>query len=131
MDIVKQFGTDERLELDGVWVKLALDAEIKIARRGNPRFRELLQRKLAPYRQAAANHAVPEEDYERILLEVASETLVLDWKGITEQKQPVPYSPVTALRYLRDLKEFRNFVLTTAENVELYKAQQDEAAEKN
>lgn len=131
MDIVKQFGTDERLELEGIWVKLAHDARIKVARRGNPRFRELLQRKLAPYRQAAVNNAVPEEDYERILLDVAAETLLLDWEGLTEKGAAVPYSRETALRYLRELKEFRNFVLQTADNVELFKTQQDEAAEKN
>lgn len=131
MDVKKRFATDRTLELDGVWVQIDKDARVKIARRDNPRYREVLRRESAPYRQAARAGMLSDETAEQILIKVLAETVVLDWEGFTENGKPLPYSKENAVRLLTELKDFLDFVVSASAEAELFKAQADEADAKN
>lgn len=131
MDLKKQFATDSTKEIEGVWVPLDAETEIKVARVGNPKYRELMTKVMAPYRSALRNNVLPEETAVNLLIEVSAKTILLDWKGVEHEGAFLPYSYQNAVRLLTEVKEFKAFVDDIAGQVELYKADEEEAAVKN
>lgn len=131
MDLYQQFKTDEQKEVDGVWVPLSATAKIKVARMGNPRYRECIKRKSAPYRQAGLANEIPSEVYQQLVREAVAETILVDWQGITADGQPVPYMKETALKFCTELKDFYNLVLSAADSMETFRVQAQETLAKN
>lgn len=108
MDLKKQFETDEKLEENGVWISLGQGAEVLVARFGNKKHRDALERHRTPHKALiASGRQLPAEIADQILLHAAVDAILLDWRGITENGEPVPFSKQKALEYLRDLKDFR------------------------
>lgn len=132
MDLFKQFKTDEAKEQDGTWVELDNgSAKLKIARMNNPRYREAQARKLNRYKMAARSKVVPEKVWGEILNELIAETILVDWAGITKDEQPFVYSVENAKQALTELKDFREMVLSFADDIANFKSELDEATEKN
>lgn len=134
MDLTR-FKADPVLEDEGVWtsVDAGTEASIKIARIGNRRYREAMTRRLKPYRRALRNGTLDEKVTEKITAEVLAETILLDWKGLTQDGVPLTYSPDAAKDLLCDnrFKDFRDLVVELAGDLELYRQQDIEDAEKN
>lgn len=131
MDL-KTFRTDNEKEQDGTWVDLGDGvARLKIARMNNPRFREAQQRKVQRYKMAARSKVVPDDVWEGILNELIAETILVDWEGITMDGEPYPYSVDHAKQALTDLKDFREMVIGFADDIANFKAEMDQATEKN
>lgn len=130
MDL-KTFRTDNAKEQEGTWVDLGDGARLKIARMNNPRYREVQQRKLQRYKMAARSKVVPDDVWEGILNELIAETILVDWEGITMDCEPYPYSVDHAKQALTDLKDFREMVIGFADDIANFKAELDEAIEKN
>lgn len=130
MDLTR-FKADPVLEDEGVWtsVDAGTEASIKIARIGNRRYREAMTRRLKPYRRALRNGTLDE----KVTAEVLAETILLDWKGLTQDGVPLTYSPDAAKDLLCDnrFKDFRDLVVELAGDLELYRQQDIEDAEKN
>lgn len=129
MDLYKQFKTDERKEVEGVWIPLSTTARIKVARMGNPRYRDCIKRKKAAYRQTGIE--IPSDVLEQMVRETVAETILVDWEGITTDGQPVPYSKETALTFCTDLQEFYNLVLSASDTMETFRAEAQATIEKN
>jgi len=134
MDL-SRFKTDTALEDDGVWTTIdaASDAEIRIARIGNRRYRETMARRLKPYRRALRAGSLDESVSERITAEVLAETVLLDWRGLSVGGDPLPYSRETARDLLLDpgYRDFRDLVVELAGELDLYRERDLEEAEKN
>lgn len=131
MDIAKRFGTNPQLEQEGVWVDLGDGARVRIARRDTVRYRETLRKESAPYRQVARAGLLSDETSNQILVKVLARTVLLDWEGITEDGQPVPYSYENAVRLLTTYRDFLEFVTTASGEAEAFKAESDRADLKN
>lgn len=131
MDIFSKFKTDESKERDGVWVPLEKDGRIRVARTNNPLYREALVRKVSRYKTATTSKVIPEDDWLNIVNELVAETILVGWEGITEKGQPLPYSVENAKRVLTELKDFREIVLSIADNMDNFKEELDEGTEKN
>lgn len=121
MDLYEKYKTDEEKEVEGAWVPLSATARIKVSRMGNVRYRECMRRKSAPYRTAGISNAVPNDVLEQLVREAVAETILVDWHGITTDGRDVPYSKEQALAFCTDLKDFYNFVLTAADNMETFR----------
>lgn len=134
MDL-SRFKTDTALEDEGVWTTIdaATDAEIRIARIGNRRYRETMARRLKPYRRALRAGTLDESVTERITAEVLAETVLLDWRGLTVGDEPLPYSRDKARDLLLDpaFRDFRDLVVELAGELDLYRERDLEDAEKN
>lgn len=129
MDITR-FRTEEDLEIEGVWVNLDSASRIKIARQGNPRYRTLFQKKLAPYRSAVRQGTLDEETAEQLLCEVMAETILLDWEGIEEGGKEVLYSKKEAVRFLKTYKDFKDLVQQVSDEMEVFRQREDDEAGK-
>jgi len=130
MDIKKIFSTDSKAEQEGVWVDLDKKTAIKVARSGNPKFQKLFRKLTKPYTRAMRSGTLNDDIAEKILIQCLAETILLDWKGIEEDGKKVPYSVEKAIEYL-GIKDFRDFVVSCADDFALYKAEQDEETAKN
>lgn len=134
MDL-SRFKADRSAEDDGVWV--ALDgsdaASVKLARIGNRRYREAMQRRMKPYRRALRAGTLDEATAERITAEVLAETVLLDWRDLTLDGKALTYSSENARDVLNDpaLRDFRDLIVEMASDIELYRQQDREEAEKN
>jgi len=137
MDLCR-FKSDRSAEDDGVWV--ALDgsaagdgASVKLARIGNRRYREAMQRRMKPYRRALRAGTLEDATAERITAEVLAETVLLDWRDLELDGTPLAYSPERARELLLDpaLRDFRDLIVEMASDIELYRQQEQEEAEKN
>ena len=131
MDLYKQFKTDEKKEVEGIWVPLSATARLKIARMGNTRYRECIKRLSAPYRIAGINSQIPTDVYQQIVREAVAETILVDWEGLTTDGHPRPYSKETALLFCTELKDFYDFVLTTSDSMETFRVNGQAVLEKN
>lgn len=131
MDLHRQFKTDEQKEVDGAWVPLSATARLRVARMGNPRYRECIKRLSAPYRTAGLASAIPPDVYQQLVREAVAETILVGWEGITTDGQPVPYSNAAALTYCTELKDFYDFVLTASDSMETFRVQAQETTVKN
>lgn len=131
MDIGKQYGTDARLEAEGVWVDLGEGARIKVARAGNPANRKMLQRMMEKHRVTLRSRNLPEDVLERITIQVMAETILLGWENIEERGEPVPFSVENAERLLGAYRDFRDQVAALAADMALFRGESEEAAQKN
>ena len=132
MDLRKTFKTSKQKETEGVWVNLDdSGAKLKIARAGNPNYKAAQQKKMARYKLAARSKTIPDSAWDEIFNELIAETILLDWAGITENGQKVPYSQEAALQALSDLKDFREIVMGFADDMTNFKDELDEGIEKN
>jgi len=129
MDILELFTTDQDLEKNGVWVEIGSEGEsVLIARLYNPAYNARIREVMEPYKQKVSKTS--EAESLDIMAAIEAETILLGWEGFTEDGKNVPYSREKAKEYLQ-LKDFRALINKIASNMETFKAQQMEEAEKN
>lgn len=131
-DIKKEFGTDTQKEIEGVWIDdFGEGLKIKIARIGNPEYQKLFNRISKPHRKAIRRGTLKDETAEKLLIQAMAKGIVLDWKGLSEDGVEIPYSYENALRLLTDYKDFREQVTEVATEIEAFRTEDEEEAEKN
>ena len=132
MDLRKTFKTSKQKENEGVWVNLDdSGTRLKIARAGNPNYKSAQAKKMSRYKLAARSKTIPDSAWEEIFNELVAETILLDWDGITENGQKIPYSQDAALRAISELKDFREVVMSFADDMTNFKEEMDDDTEKN
>lgn len=131
MDLWQQFETNERAEVEGVWVPLSTTARLRIARIGNPRHSATLKRIAAPHiRPGMRMSDIDEATFQAVTREALAEAILVGWEGITRGGEPVPYSKEAALQALQ-MKDFFELVLTAASTIEHFRAARIAELEKN
>lgn len=94
VDLVRD-KLDFKKSNDGVWVKIRDFGEVKIRRWNNPEYRKtalvLREAKLEELGKDPDFILSEEESYD-IMVKAACQDVILDWKGIESDGQPVPYS---------------------------------------
>lgn len=132
MNIAK-FKTDGALENEGVWLEVGDGLSLRVARIGNRKHSELWTKLNADPKivRMASLGTIPDEEYERMLIEAMAETILLDWKGLTdgdgEAAVEIPFSKAKAKEVLK-LRDFRQLVHRMAAEAGNFRAEQVEAA---
>ncbi len=119
MDLRKRFGTDPKIERDGVDVHLGGDAYITIARAGgsNVAYQTAMQRALKPVRRAMQADALSNDDAEAIMRNVFADTVVIGWRGIELDGAPLEFSKENAKRLFAELPEVFRIVQEEAQRL--------------
>lgn len=126
----KEFATDTVAEVEGKWFPLK-DAKLKLARTGNPRYREKLRVELNIHREAIDKGLLDLELNDNVMIDVLVDTILLDWKGFTDGGKEVPYSKQKAREYLTKYRDFREFVAATADKMDNFRTQAEETTKGN
>lgn len=101
----------------GVWVTWVEDIEVLIARMGNTAFKDKVRKLSTAY----GNHLEDPEVQQKLAIKAAPGTIVLDWRGITDDDDnPVEYSDDQCFEYLNDpeLARFVDWVMVQANSTD-------------
>jgi hypothetical protein len=60
-----------------------------------------------------------------------ADSILLDWRGVEEAGQVLPYSKENAMRILLEYKDLRDQVTEIANEMESFRAEEHQEAEKN
>lgn len=128
LDIFEAYATDEDAENNGRWFPLGKGGHVKVARTGNENYSKLFK-KLVEAKEADLNEGGPAADAlaNEILLQVESQTVLVDWKGIGFQGKQVEYSPEMAKTML-GVKDFRRKINALAGSFENYRIREEQQA---
>ena len=135
--IKQSYGTDLKKEVEGQWFDLVMieGCRVKVARAGNPNYIKLMRKLYKPFtKQLRRGKDIPQEVEEKIQLQLMSETILLDWKGMPGEKdKEVPFTKEVSKMLLGDpeLKELKDEINSYSEEFEAYKTEEDEELVKN
>lgn len=137
-DIRKQFHTDEKLEIEGVWEDLIEASEgeseppgLLIARVGNKAYLREFQKIPIGLRRQLDNNTLPEGKGEQIINRLLAKTILLNWRHIRNDGVDIEYSYENAFKELSDEKDFREFVWAIASDQTRFREEELEEMEKN
>ena len=133
MGAYKDFKTSKKVEMEGVWLDYG-DYKILIARAGggNKAYDRCLENKTKPYRKVIQNEIMPIDRQEQILMEVYIETVILDWEGMTDEKdKELKFTKDNVRKVLTDLPELWRDILQQSTKTALFRENIREAEAKN
>lgn len=111
---LKRYETDETLAQKGVWIEID-GAEFLIASNNNPNHKRKLNRE----RKKRNAHRLSKDldAMTDLAIEAAIGTILLDWRGVTNQGEPFPYSEENA-RKLLAIDDLRTEIFSEAQDAE-------------
>lgn len=128
------FKNNENLEA-GAGVTLEYPGfSITIHRAGgsNKKFANILSAKMKPYRHQLDRGIMDDEISARILREAYAEGVVVGWNNVKDAEgKDMPFSKENVIKLFTDLPDLFADVRTQAENVSLFREEQEKADEKN
>lgn len=117
------FATSEQHEQKGIELDYG-DFSITIARAGgsNRRYSKMLEAKTKPFRRIlAAGGKVDPARMAAAMREIFAETVVLDWKGVTDAKgKKMTFNKENVMKLFKDLPDLFNDVMGQASNFQLF-----------
>jgi hypothetical protein len=117
---ISHLRTNRKKEIEGVWVDIGDGGSLLIARANNLHYLAKYRVMTKPYWSQIRSAEMPIEKHVEIIQRCTAETVLLNWKGITDidadgKEVEVPYTTETAFEYLRDISDFRDLVQTISD----------------
>ena len=131
MDLKKNYLTDKVAEIEGIEKDFGDGCFIKIARIGNSAYKKTFQKITKPYQKAIRRGVLSDEIADKLLIEAMAKNIVLGWRGMTEDKDVVPYSVENCIRILTEYPDLKDQINEIANEMESFKMEDDEDIEKN
>lgn len=124
--------TDHDKEVAGAWVRLDEDTELKIARLYNERFLQRYNELVKPGEVLANDNtlAISSERADNIMGTLIADSILLDWRGLTQGGEPIEYSKEKVIEIWTDdrCREFRRIVMEASQNLENYRLEEIDKA---
>ncbi len=117
-------------EVEGVWVDVADDAAIKLARYMNPSHKKYIQHRLEPYKAMIRRNAVPDSVMEAIELDATLKHVLLGWRGLMKGGKKLTYTEAAARELMVNpaFNWFPEFVKESSQDMTLFREQELEDA---
>ena len=131
MDLKKNYLTDKVAEVEGLNKDFGDGCFIKIARIGNSEYKKYFQKITKPYQKAIRRGVLSDEIADKLLIDAMANKIVLGWSGMTEDDKPVEYSVENCIRILTTYTDLKDQIQEIANEMESFKAEDDEDLEKN
>lgn len=143
MKFGERYTTDKNAETEGKWTDFGQGGKVRIARIGNPRYKEMLREEMKEFDpMRRAGRTIPEDVTNKILIKCMSHTIVTGWEGFNgegldglglemDKQGNIPYSPSNAEILLAEFKDFREEIATLSTDMENYLLASDSAVTKN
>lgn len=132
MDLA-EVKVDRKTQNEGVWVEHDMTTSFLIARMGNPKFKARFNSLMAPHQRKYEAGKLDMEMQGQIMARAVSETILLDWKGLTLDGKEIKYSKERAFEILSDAtaEEFLALILEYAQDNERFRNEKLETSSKN
>ncbi len=118
MSLSKAYGTDKKLEQEGVWFDYGDAGQWKLARAGgaNQRFNRVKERVLKPMRRRIQSGNISEDMLSKSMVKIYAEAVVLDWRGVVlvEGAEPLEYTRDNVMQVLTDYPDLFNDIMSDA-----------------
>ncbi len=136
MDLKEEFGVDKVLEQDGVWIPLDDVTQVKIARLGNKKYLNMMERLMNPHLRIlnSKKKGLSVKKLElsnEIMCKVFAKTILYDWKDMFLGGKKVKYSPEECLRALTTYPEFRDRISDEADDINNFFKEEIEEIKEN
>ena len=139
MSIFKQFGTDKKLEQDGVLVEYPANEDgsipsFRLARmcRSNKRYMKAVEAATRPHKRAIELGTIKPETAEEVFLDVFVGTILLGWENIQDNVGLViPFSKEAAKSLMKNLPDLYDDLQEKAKNMSLFHESEMEQEAKN
>ncbi len=125
-DLQKEFATDEKSELEGIWEDVGEGAKVLVARVGNKDYTERFKRLGKGLQRQLDRGTLPEDKQAAILISILADTILLDWSGFADEGKSIQYSKDNAKTMLKKYPDFRQFVWEVANDAENYRVKNRE-----
>lgn len=127
MDLEKEYGTDKKLEEEGIWLPLEVgrDGEVLLARIQNVNWRRLARKLPKQIRKQMNDDLLPEGTMDEITAELMSKTIVLGWRGLTINGAEVEYSQERCMEILLKYPDFRSRLYEMASDMENFRVRRN------
>ena len=107
-DLSEEFGSNERAEIEGVWVPLGGDGRVRVARLGNPKAQEAYRKIPRPIRRMLDEGVMNNKQSIDFLVMFISNHLLKDWEGLDDEGKTVLYSMENAGKMVKKHRQFRD-----------------------
>lgn len=129
-----------RLKIDptkerGTWVPIDPTCQVKIAYTNSKEYKRALRTKLRPFAATLEKtrdyDSIPDEQQDKIAIQMLLDHTLFDWKGVQEGDVDVPFTRENAERILIEAPAFRELIETAAATLTNFRFEQRTEAAKN
>lgn len=123
-NIYDKFGTDKKLEQEGITLDYGDGLEVRIARAGgsNTKFEKAVQAKMRKFGLQAKHDLLDADQMREVMREVLAETVVLGWSGVTDREgNALPFNRENCIKLFKDLPDLFEDVLEQSRKAALFK----------
>lgn len=131
LDLNKEYNTDYKKELEGVWEPVGGDAELLIAAWGNPAFDKKFSNQPRQVRSRINRGKLSDAEDREIMIQIVVDTILLDWKNLTELGKTIKHTRENAVKMLTKYPKFYRDVVTLSTDESRYQSDDEEENEKN
>lgn len=123
---LNSMSVDTDAEISGVWFDIGDGCRVKVARMNNPKYIELFNSLVKPYKQGGRTIGLSEAKQTEIVAEAMAETILVGWEKLYIAGQKVPYSTAKAREILADPQRqpFMSLIINLAQSNEVYRVQE-------
>lgn len=125
---------DASKESGGVWVEWEHGVSLLVARLNNTGFQAAIRELTTPHTKEIRSGKISDAKMEELSRKAMATHVLLDWKNIEDDDgAPLEYTPEMAFELLNDpgLRDLYQFVLTTANERELYRLEAEDESRGN
>lgn len=132
MDIRKLFGVNKAKETEGAWVPIGGGIEVKVKRAGqaNKEFAAEQMKMLKPFSKQIAMNTMDMDILRQINAKLFAKHVIVDWRGISEDGEVVPFSKEKFLEYANEMPDFFSDVFAAATELQNFQDAEDAELEK-
>ena len=128
-DMDDEFGSNERAEIDGVWISLGEDAGVKVARLGNPEAQKAYKKIPKAIRREIEEGIMGNKQAEQFLSSFMAAHVLKDWKGLSYEGKSLPaYTPEHGAKHLKEFRRFRDRIWEISTDDALYNVELEDDA---
>lgn len=132
MDIRKIFGSNKVKETEGAWVPIGGGIEVKVKRAGqaNKEFAAEQMKMLKPFSKQIAMNTMDMDVLRQINAKLFAKHVIVDWRGISENGEKVPFSKEKFIEYATEMPDFFSDIFTAATELQNFQDAEDADLEK-
>ena len=131
MDLAEEYGSNAEAEINGVWVPVGVEAEVKVARLGNVEAQKAYRKIPRPIRRRIEEGYLNDKQAENFICDFLASHILKDWKNLSDGPKPIKYSSENAIKMLKKYRRFRDKIWELSAEEDLFNTSEVEQDAKN